>query len=378
MNRTSALGIRTRVRLGFVTALVSLVMIGFIAQRRLQQSMEQAVWVNHTELVLDQLAAIAASLRTAESEERGFLLTGEQKLRESFRDAQQQTSTHLALLRRLTADNPRHEQRLGRLETLLKQVLRGDASAIARHQRGTTSGRPYTLASSGDKEAMQQIHSLFQEIEGEQKRLLRERFRDSSNSSAVVRAVVGAGSFLGAISVILCSLLVGRYLRRREQSEATLLEVQQGLEARALERASELGRLAASLRSEIAERQKTEEQLRESEQRYRLVAKAANGVIWDWDLISDQVHWNEDAQTLFGYSADEIDETWWRDRVHPEDRNRVAASIRAVVDGAAGHWSDEYRYRRAGGSYAEVLDRGYVVRDPEGKPVRMIGSMQRT
>ena len=99
MNRTSALGIHTRVRLGFVTALVSLVAIGFISQRRLEQSMEDAVWVSHTEQVLDQIDGIAATLRTAESEERGFLLTGEQKLRENFRDAQQQTSTHLALLR---------------------------------------------------------------------------------------------------------------------------------------------------------------------------------------------------------------------------------------------------------------------------------------
>jgi len=215
----------------------------------------------------------------------------------------QRTETQFTLLRRLTADNPRQQGRLDRLEALLGEALAAETSAIAGPQSSTRFDRPHTLASIGNEPAIHQIESLFQQIKGEETQLLRQRSIDSSSSSAVVRAVVGAGSFLGAISVLLCSLIVTRYLRRREQAEATLLQVQQGLEERVRERTSELRDLAASLQAEITDRQKTEEQLRESEQRYRLVAKASNGAIWDWDVVSGQVHWIEDAQRSFGFAA---------------------------------------------------------------------------
>jgi two-component sensor histidine kinase len=68
---------------------------------------------------------------------------------------------------------------------------------------------------------------------------------------------------------------------------------------------------------------------------------------------------------------------WWSDRLHPEDRARVEADFHAALaDPARNHWEDEYRFLRADGCYADVLDRGFVIRDNYGKPVRMIGAMQ--
>ena len=65
----------------------------------------------------------------------------------------------------------------------------------------------------------------------------------------------------------------------------------------------------------------------------------------------------------------------WTDRIHPEDLTRVTAGIHHVIEHGGESWTDEYRFRRQDGSYAYVLDRGHVIRDGEGKAVRMIGGM---
>jgi PAS domain S-box-containing protein len=128
---------------------------------------------------------------------------------------------------------------------------------------------------------------------------------------------------------------------------------------------------------DITATRQAEQGLRETEERYRLAARATNDAIWDWNLASDHIRWNEAVQTLFGYTEDEVGPSgsWWKSHIHHEDRERVKAGIHAVIDGGAERWTDEYRFLRADGSYAYILDRGYVIRDAEGRAKRMIGAM---
>src|SRR6516165_9468605 len=119
------------------------------------------------------------------------------------------------------------------------------------------------------------------------------------------------------------------------------------------------------------------EALRQSEERYRIVTQATNDAVWDWNLKTDRAWWNEGALTLFGYRLEnqEADSGWWLERIHPEDRAAVEAYFFDVVRGKELSWVDEYRFRCADGSYMDVYDRGYVLRNPEGRAVRMIGAM---
>ncbi|AFZ23187.1 PAS domain S-box [Cylindrospermum stagnale PCC 7417] len=133
----------------------------------------------------------------------------------------------------------------------------------------------------------------------------------------------------------------------------------------------------ASSQTDITERKLAVEQLRRSEERFQIVARATNDVLWDWDLIDDQVWWNQAVQTVFGYTTEQINShvTWWRERIHPNDRQRIAADMRVVIDSGQQFWSNEYHFLRSDGSYAYIFERGYVVHDHAGKPVRMIGAM---
>ncbi|MDQ3276797.1 MAG: PAS domain-containing protein, partial [Bacteroidota bacterium] len=121
-----------------------------------------------------------------------------------------------------------------------------------------------------------------------------------------------------------------------------------------------------------------EKALMQSKERFELVAKATQDAIWDWDLKTSRLWWNEGFKSLFGYKTEEIegDISSWYDRVHPDDRERVINGIHGVIDNGSKHWSAEYRFRKKDGGYAIVFDRGYALHDQAGKAYRMLGSMQ--
>ena len=130
--------------------------------------------------------------------------------------------------------------------------------------------------------------------------------------------------------------------------------------------------------TDIHDRKVAEEERQSREERYRLAARATKDAIWDWDLVTNEIAWGEAANELFGCPVGELGTTnvWWVENLHPADRGRVLAGIMAILNGTGSHWGDEYRFRRANGTYAEIFDRGFVIRDDRGTAVRMVGAMQ--
>lgn len=128
---------------------------------------------------------------------------------------------------------------------------------------------------------------------------------------------------------------------------------------------------------DVSRDRKANAALREVEQRLRLAGRATNDAVWDWDLRSNHVAWNEALHRAYGHELSTVAPTgqWWLEHIHPDDRQRIDDSIHSVIDGDGTDWSDEYRFHRADGSYADVLDRGYVLRDADGAPSRMVGAM---
>lgn len=136
-----------------------------------------------------------------------------------------------------------------------------------------------------------------------------------------------------------------------------------------------LGAVAAEL--DVTDAFLADRRMRETEERYRLAVSATQDTVWDWDLERDVVVWSDAITDRFGYRIHEIPPggDWWKERIHPDDRDRVAGSFDAVAASNKLAWSAEYRFRRADGSYAHVLDRGTMVRDASGRAVRAIGAM---
>jgi len=127
----------------------------------------------------------------------------------------------------------------------------------------------------------------------------------------------------------------------------------------------------------ITKDKQDEEKLRQSEERFRLLAWATNDAVWDWDLQTNQIQWGAGMQKVFRYSSEalEMDQGWWLDHIHPQDRGKVERTLRQALEAGLEFWSKEYRFQRADGTYADVMDRGYILRNEAGIPHRIIGSM---
>ena len=128
---------------------------------------------------------------------------------------------------------------------------------------------------------------------------------------------------------------------------------------------------------DVSERRRMESELLLSEERYRLVARAARDVIWDWDLITDRVITSAAMLEVFGHDPVDVERGtgWWMDHLHPDDRDRVWSEIQNLVSSDNAVWTSEYRLRRADGQWAYVTDRGWLLRDADQKATRMVGAL---
>jgi PAS domain S-box-containing protein len=117
--------------------------------------------------------------------------------------------------------------------------------------------------------------------------------------------------------------------------------------------------------------------LEESNLRYQYVTRATSDAIWDWNLTKGTLYWGEGFETIFGYDRKKLSGTIqsWTQHVHPEDSDYIIKSIVEICTGTGTNWKEEYRYKKADGTYADVVDRGFVIRDEGGTAVRMVGAM---
>jgi len=129
-------------------------------------------------------------------------------------------------------------------------------------------------------------------------------------------------------------------------------------------------------RQEITERQRVEDALRESEERYALAVRAANDGLWDWNLRTNQIYYSPRWKHMLGYSDQEISDNpnEWLNRVHPDDIQQLKTNISAHIKGLSAHFECEYRIKHSNGSYRWMLSRGMAVIGNDKNAQRLAGS----
>ena len=114
----------------------------------------------------------------------------------------------------------------------------------------------------------------------------------------------------------------------------------------------------------------------QAEYRWQLLAHQTHDILWDWNVLTNDHWWSENAIEIFGH--DPVHETSisaWQSRIHPQDHSRVLTGIQTAITQEQSGWTDEYRFQMRDGSYHDFLDRGRIIRDASGTAVRMIGAM---
>ena len=119
-------------------------------------------------------------------------------------------------------------------------------------------------------------------------------------------------------------------------------------------------------------------EIKESNEKYDIVSKATSDTIWDWKIQEDTISWNKGIASIFGYTEDQVGNTsaWWFDKIHPEDSIKMSIKLYSFIEQKSEKWQDQYRFRCADNTYKYVLDRGFLLKDKEGRALRMIGAIQ--
>lgn len=129
---------------------------------------------------------------------------------------------------------------------------------------------------------------------------------------------------------------------------------------------------------DITERKKVEEKNRLLVERFELASRATQDAIWDWDPASDLIWASERYAELFGHPthADGHRFVDWEGNIHSEDRARVLNGLRECLEGADSKWQASYRYFKKNGELTQVQDIAYIIRNPQGRAIRMVGAVR--
>lgn len=134
-------------------------------------------------------------------------------------------------------------------------------------------------------------------------------------------------------------------------------------------------RVQRKLVAGIADLERSRRELQHSEERYRLVARTSRDILWEWDLDTGERRHSGRVEEVLGFRANHFrDLELWLAQVHPDDRDLVRSGLREHLGGRTAEYKQEYRVRKADGSWVWLQANGQVLRDETGAPRQMVGS----
>lgn len=330
---------KRKLEVAFVFAFSCLIGLGGFSYWTMRKAAQDHFWVQHTVEVIGYLDHLSQLQTLLDLSHEAYVLTS----KDGFLRAHQATMSKLeAAIRELvglTRDNTNQQQRLQSLEEVLnlQQLYFNKSFELVSAQK--TEEIPSLAAAMGQAMQKADFNSLVAELEAVERALEKARIENTKQSNRLAYLLLFIGSCFAALAL-------------------------------AIARRSIIGDLRARSAAALA--------IRESQERFDLVAQATQDIVWDWDLGRNEIWWNDCLYKRFSYEKADIGVSadWWVDRIHPGDRESVLSSIQIFIDHpSAKHWTGAYRFQKKDGSYANVLDRGFLIRGPDGKAVRMIGSM---
>ena len=234
---------------GFGVAAIVLVLIAVFSFVNLGRFRTDATAVAHTHQVLNSLSQLLSDLTAAESNQRGFLITGNDEYQHSFDEAVQRINQLLPDLQQLTGDNPVQQMNLKALAPLLTERLSLMQNRLdVAHKQGLAAAQA-SMTADQSRRVRQSILELVDNMQYEENRLLQEREKQAESSSRLTRATIATGGLLALGLLVAAFFLVRQSVERSRRAEADLLLAKDSLEDRVRERTSELVKSGAAVRA---------------------------------------------------------------------------------------------------------------------------------
>jgi diguanylate cyclase (GGDEF)-like protein/PAS domain S-box-containing protein len=323
--------VNRKVQFAFGSAILALLVMGTVSYRAIIVSNESDQWVKHTYQVLANLNNLLASLQSIQGSSRGFALTGDVSLLQTYRDSIDSAAQAEKTVRDLTVDNPRQQIQIPVLEALIaKKIHFNDTIIGLRRSKGMEAAGDSIQTGTGQR-IMDELVGLVHDMQNEELRLLALREADAKRRLEQTKIVLVLGTMLGVL------IAVGA---------------------------------ASSAHRDHSARQLAEDATREGEERFGTLANNISQLAWMADEKGSIFWYNQRWFDYFGCSAEEMAKPGWEKGVHhPDHFERVLAKITQCFQ-SGDAWEDTFPLRGGDGNYRLFLSRAVPVRDAEGKVLR--------
>jgi diguanylate cyclase (GGDEF)-like protein/PAS domain S-box-containing protein len=322
------------VQLAFGSAILALLVAGAMSYRATLVYRESDLWVRHTHEVLERLQDLHSAMQAAESDARGFLLTGQESYLDSYRENKARLELEETTIRDLTADNPTQQRQIPNLDRLrVQRIQLAERVILLRQTQGLEAAMEVVQTGAG-QQIMSDFRDVILEMQAEEERLLVLRDAESARSLRQARGVLFLGTILGLIIAAAAGWSV-----QRDQS------------ARAL----------------------AEESVRQSQELFQTMANNISQLAWMADE-KGYIFWYNDR--WFDYTGTTLEEMagWGWQKVHdPNHVQRVVDKISHCFQ-TGEVWEDTFPLRSQDGNYRLFFSRAVPIRDMQGNILRWFGT----
>jgi PAS domain S-box-containing protein len=242
----------TKIALGFGLALMLLLVISVVAYRDTRTLIDVNRRVFHAQEVLVTLERVLSELKDAETGQRGYLITGEERYLEPYHAARNTVEGTIQHLRRLTAETPDQHQRLAALEPLVTRKLAELQETIDVRARAGFAAAAQVVRTDRGEQLMDNVRTVVQDMVSAEQLLLRQRRQTAEADAHATLSTIAYGDVLAFVVVALAGYTASRDLTKRQQAEQALAALNAELEQRVEDRTQALQR------SEEAERAQRE------------------------------------------------------------------------------------------------------------------------
>jgi PAS domain S-box-containing protein len=354
--------------LTFGAALLILALVAalsFVATLRIEETNRA---VAHTHKVRDTIARVRTLISEAETNQRGFLVSGREDQVASYQESRSHLTQVLNELRALTNDRRSQRRRIEMLEERLAERF-GLLDQFINIYR---VGGPDAVRAAGKPEVgiaqRQGLRETMADLEDEENAVLKKKQIEAQSR---IRDDLAASLCLVLVDLVVLATalaLVRRHIGHRRQAEEALRRSNDHLEHRVAVRTQALADTNVVLRKEVIVRQQVEENLRASEERFRGVFAHAAVGIKVADLDGTLVEVNQRLGEILGRSPKSLLGATLGDFAHPDDHSTDIDQYHRLLDGEIDGYDYERRLRHARGHDVWVRLSTSLLRGPGGEP----------
>ena len=218
------LSIRFKVLLGFGLAILAVVIIAFLSIRSTRSFINTAEWLSHTHRVLETHESMLRHLMEAESAARGYLITGDELMRDFFQQASAEGTSDGEALRLMLADQPEQRARLKNIQKRMARKLQALRELTELRDKEGVASVLKRFSTTNQAGSMLELRSLMAEFEREEQRLLDKRSGRTNEIGVETLGTILLGAASTTALLLIAVALILRDIAARRRAETQLAQ----------------------------------------------------------------------------------------------------------------------------------------------------------